>query len=87
LALAVVAVIALITVAAGFFLRRGGNPPPGGGEILPRPGSEIYREMVSSFYTGVAPLDVDANEQAQVSLSRATELVPEELAAWADRGC
>jgi tetratricopeptide (TPR) repeat protein len=79
LALAVVVVIASITVAAVFFLR-------GGGDNLPRPGSENYREMVSSFYAGVTALDVNANEQARISLSRATELVPEEPAAWADRG-
>ena len=53
---------------------------------LPRPGSETYREMVSAFYSGVAALDVDADERAKTSLTRATELVPGEPAAWANLG-
>ncbi|HEX8201608.1 MAG TPA: tetratricopeptide repeat protein, partial [Isosphaeraceae bacterium] len=57
-----------------------------GGDRLPGPGSEVYREMVSAFFAGVAALDVDANDRAQASLTRATQMVPEEPAAWADRG-
>ena len=86
LALGAVAVIALVAVTAVILLPRGGNLPPGGGDNSVRPGSEIYREMVSAFYTGVTALDVDANDQARVSLTQATELVPEEPAAWANRG-
>src|SRR4051794_36725699 len=56
------------------------------GETLPGPGSETYRKLVSAFSAGVAALDVDANDRAQESLTRATRLVPEEPAAWADRG-
>ena len=55
-------------------------------DALPRPGSETYREMVSAFYAGVAALDVDATERAKTALTRATELVPAEPAAWADLG-
>ncbi len=53
---------------------------------MPQPGSETYREMVSAFYAGVAALDVDATERAKTALTRATELVPAEPAAWADLG-
>ncbi len=53
---------------------------------MAQPGSETYREMVSAFYSGVAALEVDANERAKASLTRATELVPGEPAAWANRG-
>lgn len=53
---------------------------------LPGPGSEVYRKMVAAFYAGVAALDVDANERAKESLQSATQIVPEEPAAWADRG-
>ncbi len=53
---------------------------------LPKPGSELYREMVSAFQSAVAALDVDAPERAREGLARATELVPEEPAAWANQG-
>jgi len=53
---------------------------------LPKPGSEIYREMVSAFHAGTAALDVDAPERAKEFLARATKLVPEEPAAWANQG-
>jgi len=79
LALAVLAVVASIAIVALLFWR-------GSAGTLPRPGSDTYRKLVSSFYTGVTALEVDANEQAQISFSRAIELVPEEPAAWADRG-
>ena len=86
--LAVAALIACVGVAAFFVLRRGGNGPrvAEAKDTLPRPGSETYREMVSAFYAGVAALDVDATERAKTALTRATELVPAEPAAWADLG-
>jgi tetratricopeptide (TPR) repeat protein len=78
-ALAVAVLVALIAGISVISLRRGAA-------TLPGPGSEAYREMVSAFSAGVAALDVDANDRAQVALTRATQLVPEEPAAWADRG-
>src|SRR4051794_15439395 len=51
-----------------------------------RPGSPTYQQMVSAFYSGLAALDVDATDHAREALTRATQVVPEEPAAWADRG-
>lgn len=51
---------------------------------LPRPGSERYEQMVSAFSTGVAALDSDTNTIARDSLARATQIVPQEPAAWAN---
>jgi Tfp pilus assembly protein PilF len=82
--LTVAVLIACVGVAAVFVLRRGGNGPEAEAGSLPRPGSETYRAMVSAFYAGVAALDVEAVEQATRSLTRATELVPAEPAAWAN---
>jgi tetratricopeptide (TPR) repeat protein len=84
--LAIAAFIAGAGVAKVFVQWRAGNGPQVAEGSLPRPGSETYREMVSAFYAGVAALDVDATEQAKTSLTRATELVPAEPAAWADLG-
>ena len=42
--------------------------------------------MVSAFSSGVAALDSDAGTIARDALTRATQLVPEEPAAWADLG-
>ncbi len=42
--------------------------------------------MVSTFYAGVAALDADDLMHARTLLKRATELVPEEPAAWANLG-
>ncbi|MEO6808544.1 MAG: FG-GAP-like repeat-containing protein, partial [Isosphaeraceae bacterium] len=57
-----------------------------GAETLPEIGSQTYQEMVSAFFSGVAALDADANQIAKPSLIRATELVPNEPAAWANLG-
>ncbi len=86
LMLAVAALIACVGVAAFFVVRRPGNGPPAAEDSLPEPGSETYRAMVSAFYAGVAALDVEANEQARTSLTRASELVPAEPSAWANLG-
>ena len=40
--------------------------------------------MVSEFSSGVAALDTDANPIARDALTRATQIVPAEPAAWAD---
>ena len=63
-------------------------PPvnPRAGNPLSSSEDQRYAEMVSAFYTGIAALDVDARDRARTSLTRATELYPEEPAAWADLG-
>lgn len=78
--------LGLAAIAAVWLTRRDGRVAPPAEKTLPGPGSETYREMVSAFYVGVAALDADARETAGPSLTRAVELVPEEPAAWANRG-
>jgi Flp pilus assembly protein TadD len=53
---------------------------------IPRTGSEAYQEFVSTFYIGLAALQVGDDVRADSSLARATEVVPGEPAGWADWG-
>src|SRR5262249_46132944 len=53
---------------------------------LPGPGSPVYQEYVEAFQVGVAALDAGANDTAQKRLTEAIEKIPEEPAAWANRG-
>lgn len=53
---------------------------------LPAPDSEDYRETVRAFYTGIAALQVGQDRHAEEQLLRATELAPDEPAAWANLG-
>lgn len=78
-ALLAITVAVLVVLSAGAFLLWHWG-------LQPRPGTPVYREMVSAFSAGVAALDVEANPTAQAKLTLATELVPEEPAAWADLG-
>ena len=51
-----------------------------------RSGGDNYRDMVSAFYSGVIALQVGDDEHAQSALTQATQLAPQEPAAWADLG-
>ena len=53
---------------------------------LPKPSSPGYREFISTFYVGLAALQVGDDVRAESSLSHATEIAPGEPAAWADWG-
>ncbi|MDB5386631.1 MAG: Tetratricopeptide repeat protein [Planctomycetaceae bacterium] len=53
---------------------------------LPGPGSPLYEQYVEAFQVGVAALDADVPQIGGENLSRAIELIPEEPAAWANRG-
>jgi tetratricopeptide (TPR) repeat protein len=53
---------------------------------LPGPGTERYEQYVEAFQVGVAALDADRYQIAKDRLTRAIEFIPEEPAAWADRG-
>ena len=53
---------------------------------LPAPDSEEYQETVTAFYTGIAALQVGQDRHAEEQLLRATELAPDEAAAWANLG-
>ena len=77
--LLIVATLLLVAIAAFLVIRRDG--------ILPGPGSAVYRDMVSSFYTGLAALDVgDLLDDAETAFLRASELIPQEPATWANLG-
>ena len=56
------------------------------GDRLPAQGTPVYEETTRSFYRGLASLQVGLLDQALKEFARATELVPEEPAAWANLG-
>jgi tetratricopeptide (TPR) repeat protein len=53
---------------------------------LPKPSSQIYREYVSTFYVGLAALQVGDDVRAEKELAHAAELVPAEPTGWANWG-
>ena len=77
--LLIVAALLLVAITAYLVIRRDGT--------LPGPGSAVYRDTVSAFYTGLAALDVgDLLDDAETAFLRASELIPEEPATWANLG-
>jgi cytochrome c-type biogenesis protein CcmH/NrfG len=56
------------------------------GGRLPEIGSKAYSDYLSTFYVGLAALQVGDDVRADAKLSDAAKLVPEEPAAWADWG-
>lgn len=46
----------------------------------------IYKRMVSAFFTGTTALQVGDDQRANRELNRATEIVPDEPATWANLG-
>jgi tetratricopeptide (TPR) repeat protein len=75
--------IALIAALAGggywFFTHRGNNG-------LPPAGSAAYEETTSSFYRGLAQLQVGLLDDAKREFSKAVASAPGEPAAWANLG-
>ena len=53
---------------------------------LPSPSSTGYHEFISTFYVGLAALQVGDDVRAESSLAHAAQLAPGEPAAWADWG-
>lgn len=53
---------------------------------LPDPSSKTYADFVSTFYVGLAALQVGDDVRAESTLSQATKLVPGEPAGWANWG-
>jgi len=53
---------------------------------LPDPSSKTYSEFVSTFYVGLAALQVGDDVRAESTLDQATKLVPGEPAGWANWG-
>jgi Tfp pilus assembly protein PilF len=56
------------------------------GGRLPSESSQTYADFVSSFYVGLAALQVGDDVRADSSLAQATKLVPAEPAGWANWG-
>ncbi len=83
---AAIAILIAGAIATVAYLRRAPIVSDAAVEKLPQPGSEVYRETVSAFYSGIAALDVDARDRARTNLTKAAELAPGEPAAWADLG-
>ena len=76
----VLVTLALVAIAVGSYLliRRGNG--------LPSPGSPVYEEVTRTFYRGLAALQVGLLDGAQQDFTRATTLVPDEPATWANLG-
>jgi tetratricopeptide (TPR) repeat protein len=53
---------------------------------LPRKSSKEYAAFVSTFYTGLAALQVGDDVRAENKLGQATQIAPGEPAGWADWG-
>lgn len=53
---------------------------------LPSAGSQAYQQFISSFYVGLASLQVGNDVLADSSLQKATQIAPGEPAAWVDWG-
>jgi tetratricopeptide (TPR) repeat protein len=53
---------------------------------LPAPSSQAYHGFVSTFYVGLAALQVGDDVRAESSLGQATQLAPGEPAAWTNWG-
>jgi tetratricopeptide (TPR) repeat protein len=76
--LLVLAVLAAGVAVGAFFVWRSRQ--------LPEPGSEQYEHYVRLFQVGEAAADTDQPDLARTRLSEAIALVPQEPAAYADRG-
>src|SRR5262245_60783264 len=53
---------------------------------LPGVDSKEYADFVSAFYVGLAGLQTGEDIRAQEKLTSATQLIPNEPAAWANLG-
>jgi Tfp pilus assembly protein PilF len=53
---------------------------------LPQPGTEAYTQAVSTFYVGLAALQVGDDARAQDKLAEFAKLVPAEPAGWGNWG-
>ena len=53
---------------------------------LPKPDSKEYRDLVSTFYVGLAGLQTGEDVRAKDKLTQATQIAPGEPASWANLG-
>jgi tetratricopeptide (TPR) repeat protein len=70
----------LLAGAAIFFVLRGRGPS------LPAPGTDTYEQMTRAFYWGLSALEVGLLDDARQQFTKATTIVPQEPAAWANLG-
>ena len=56
------------------------------GDRLPDPSSKAYADYVSTFYVGLAALQVGDDVRAESNLASAAQMVPGEPAGWANWG-
>ncbi len=79
--LAILVVICVLLVgAAGMLVLRSRIPS------LPAPGSDTYEQMTRAFYWGLSALEVGLLDDARQQFTKATTIVPNEPAAWANLG-
>src|SRR5687768_4054397 len=71
----------LVIGAVAFYILRKDT-----GGRLPMPAPDRYAEMVSAFYTGTIALIVQDRDRPETELKRATGIVPDEPAPWANLG-
>src|SRR5262245_36360282 len=74
--------VAVMTLAAGAWLLQACNS----GNKVPAKSSPQYSEAVSTFYVGLAALQVGDDVHAGSTLARFTQLAPGEPAGWANWG-
>jgi hypothetical protein len=79
-------VITLVALALLLTLAAGGGFVLWRSRQLPGPGSERYERYVRLFQVGEAAADTDQPDLARTRLTEAIELIPQEPAAYADRG-
>jgi len=73
-----VVVLFVVVAVATFLVRRGPS--------LPAPGSEQYEQVTRAFYWGLSALEVGLLDEARQQFTRATTLVADEPASWANLG-
>jgi len=73
-------VVALAIAAAGGYLLLGSR------SRLPTADSPVYEDTTRAFYRGLAELDIGLLDDAKRDFGKATELVPDEPASWANLG-
>jgi tetratricopeptide (TPR) repeat protein len=78
--IAIFVVVLFIAAAAALFVLRARGPS------LPAPGSDAYEQMTRAFYWGLSALEVGLLDDARQQFTKATTIVSEEPAAWANLG-
>ena len=75
------AVVGLSALLAGGLLAAGCPR-----DTTAKPGTPLYTDVVRAFYIGLTALQTSDNDRAEIQLTRAQQLAPNEPAVWADLG-